>query len=368
MAGAVRKELTNADLRVNPEGVRSVLEDLEGLLARAEFAGFPQVLLKGESWAIGDPVAIRLFERLMDHGRRLGEFVSGRIYRGVTTGLNDAFVIDAPKRNELIEDDLRSAEIIKPWLRGRDVKRWKAEPHGLFVIFANRGIDIDMYPAVKEHLSWFRGRLEERATAHLHPWYELQQPQEGIYHEFVHPKVIFNRFVMSPTFAYDVTGSYHNDACYFAVPPSPAFAAIVNSSVAWWILCRLCTMLQNGYYQIFVQFLEQLPIPELSSETDQLLSAHVETLASGIEDSSIEAEIDTLVFESFGLSATERKLVLDNLGERREALGAEMPPDWRKLNALRATAGAWKDSIDGDKLIEDIYASRLIDTRPEPRL
>ena len=109
-------------------------------------------------------------------------------------------------------------------------------------------------------------------------------------------------------------------------------------------------MLQNGYFQIFIQFLEQLPIPQLSPEIDQRLSVHVETLASGIDDSSIEAEIDTLVFDAFGLSASERKLVLDWLGERRETLGVEMPTDWRKLNALQASAGAWKDSIDGERL------------------
>ena len=74
------------------------------------------------------------------------------------------------------------------------------------------------------------------------------------------------------------------------------------------------------------------------------------------------------MFDAYGLSASERKLVLDWLGERHEALGAEMPPDWRKLNALRAKAGAWRGSIDGEQLIKDIYASRLIDTRPEPRL
>lgn len=127
-------------------------------------------------------------------------------------------------------------------------------------------------------------------------------------------------------------------------------------------------MLQNGYFQIFIQFLEQLPIPHLSPEVEQRLARHVETLASGVNDSSLEAEIDTLVFDSFGLSASNRKIILDWLGERREALGAEMPEDWRKLNALHASAGAWKDSVDGDQLIQDIHASRDIHTRPVPEL
>ena len=368
LAGPVHRELSDAGLKVNTENVRSVLEDLDGLLARAEVRDFPQVMLKKDGWVLEDPAFVRLFERLMSQGTPLSKFVRRRIYRGVTTGLNEAFVIDQDKRDELIEEDARSADLIKPWLRGRDVKRWRADSSGLYIIFTNRGVDIDRYPAIEAHLRWFKGDLEKRATAHLHPWYELQQPQEGIYHEFIYPKIVFNRFVNSPTFAYDKSGSYHNDACYFAIPPSASTAAIVNSSVGWWLLSRLCTMLQNGYFQIFIQFLEQLPIPHLSPEIEQHLAERVETLASGINDSSLEAEIDTLVFDSFGLSASERKFILDWLGERREALGAEMPSGWRKLNALRATAGAWKDSVDGEQLKADIRVSRDIHTRPVPRL
>ena len=68
---------------------------------------------------------------------------------------------------------------------------------------------------------------------------------------------------------------------------------------------------------------------------------------------AVEREIDSIVFHVYGLSASEGKLVLDWLGERREALGAEMPPDWRKLNALRASAGAWKEgNVDADQLMQ----------------
>ena len=83
---------------------------------------------------------------------------------------------------------------------------------------------------------------------------------------------------------------------------------------------------------------------------------------------AIEREIDTIVFDTYRLAASERKLVLDWLGERREALGTEMIEDWRALNALQASAGTWKGSIDGDQLKRDIRASREIRTRPVPRL
>ena len=201
------------------------------------------------------------------------------------------------------------------------------------------------------------GNFPGRKPGSYH-WYELQDTPQPIIRELSNPKIIFNRFINSATFAYDTSGAYHNDACYFAIPPSPSLAAIVNSTVGWWLLSHLCTALQNGYIQVFVQFLERLPVPPLAEEIDNRLAGHVESLATVGEDARIEKDIDTLVFEAYGLSALERKLVLDWVGERREAFGAEMPPNWRKLNSLQASAGAWKGSIDGEQLKQDIRASR----------
>ncbi len=376
LAGPIRKAISEDNLKVNTESVRGVLEDLDGLLAKAEISPFPQVLLKRDGWVLEDPALTRLFERLMNQGKPLGEFVHGRIYYGVKTGLNKAFVIDQDKRDELIEDDPRSAELIKPWLRGRDIKRWKADWAGRYVIFTRRGVDIDEYPAIKDHLSWWRSELAPKAAAGQsdpgrkpgdYQWYEIQD-SIAYYHEFARPKIVFNHFINSASFAYDTSGAYHNNACSFAVPPGPSLAAIVNSSVGWWLLSHLCTPLQNGYMQVFVQFLEQLPVPSLPGEIDKRLAEYVETLATGVDAPDIEREIDTLVFEAYGLSPQERKLVLDWLGERREALGTEIPPDWRKINALQASAGAWKGNVDGEQLKRDIRASRDIRTRPVPRL
>ena len=376
LTGPVRKELSNANLKVNAESVRGVLEDLDGLLSRAAIRDFPQVLLKKNGWVLEDPALVRLFERLMNQGTPLGEFVKGSIYYGVKTGLNKAFVIDEARREALIEEDPRSAELIKPWLRGRDIKRWRADWAGLYVIFASHGVDIDRYPAIKEHLAWWRNELEPKTTSGQrgpgrkpgsYRWYEIQDTV-AYHHELSNPKIIFNRFISSATFAYDTSGAYHNDGCYFAIPPSPSLAAIVNSTVGWWLLSHLCTALQNGYIQVFIQFLERLPVPPLAEEIDNRLAGYVESLATVGEDARIEKDIDTLVFEAYGLSALERKAVLDWVGERREAFGAEMPLNWRKLNSLQASAGAWKGSIDGEQFKQDIRASRRLSTRPVPRL
>ena len=371
LAGPVRKTLSDDNLRVNTESVRGVLEDLDGLLARAEISDFPQVMLKKDSWVLEDPALVGLFERLMNQGKPLGDFVKGRIYYGVKTGLNEAFVIDQDKRDELMDEDPRSAELIKPWLRGRDIKRWKAHSPGLYVIFTSRGVDIEQYPAVREHLRWYQGGLEERATAHLHPWYELQQPQEGIYHEFAHPKIVWGNLAVESKFARDLTEAYISAPANLLIEPAPWLLAVMNSSLLNFLYPKL-TVARGGSFQEFkIGYIEPAPIiapdAEAQSELESLTSEILSLEDSPGQMEAIEREIDSIVFHVYGLSAPERKLVLDWLGERREALGAEMPQDWRKLNALRATAGAWRGNVDADELLRDIAASRMINTRPEPR-
>lgn len=390
----VRKELARAELKVTTENVRGVLEDLDGLLARSENTNYPQALLRRQGWVLQDPTLVRLFERLMSQGTPLGEFVQGRFYYGIKSGLNDAFVIDQDKRDELIGEDPRSEELIKPWLRGQDIKRWRPDWQERYVIAIQSSGDEDAdhpwtnakdeerarsmfrisYPAIHDHLSYFERYVDSKGkTRSLRErkdqgrfWWELRACT--YYQEFDQPKMIFRRFANAPAFAFDHSGAYHNDACYFAVSPSPSLTALVNSSVGWYLLSQLCTPLQNGYIQLFVQFLEQLPVPALPPDVERLLSQHVEALARGVRDAHLEQDIDTLAFDVYGLSSMERRLVLDWLGERREAYGAQMPADWRKLNALQASAGAWKVGVDGEQLKRDIRASREIRTRPVPQL
>ena len=372
LTGPVRKALSDDKVKVNAESVRGVLENLDGLLARAEISDFPQVMLKKDGWVLEDLVLVRLFERLMVQGTPLGEFAKGHLHMGVKTGFNEAFVIDQAKADELIGDDPRSGELIRPWLRGRDIKRWKADWAGLYIVFTNREVEIDQYPAIKDHLSWFRRDLERRATAHLHPWYELQQPQEGIYHEFTRHKIVWPEFARSVRFTFDPDGSYVNNKCYVIPVDNKWLLAVLNSNLSEFLLCQVTSSLLGKYMQLYYHYTIRLPIVTPEEDARAKLEALTnEILSLGDSPQQVEAierEINSIVFHVYGLTASERKLVLDWLGERRESLGAVMPPNWRALNALQASAGAWKDSIDGEQLKQDIRASRDIRTRPVPRL
>ena len=98
----------------------------------------------------------------MATGKPLREVVQGRIYRGVLTGLNEAFIINQVTRDRLVKEDPACMAIIKPVLRGEDLRSWYQEQEGRWLIFARRGIDINTYPSIKAYLQQFREQLEPR--------------------------------------------------------------------------------------------------------------------------------------------------------------------------------------------------------------
>ncbi len=326
----IRRTVAAAGQSVTTETVNRAIEGLPALLSQHAVSGYPRSMLGEDGWVLEDIALVRIFERLMNTGTPLGEFVEGRIYYGIKSGLNEAFVIDQSKRDELVTADPRSAELLKPWLRGRDIKRWRADWRGQWLLnipwHFPRHTDSSItgpsreaeavfqsrYPAVYEHLRSHKDALSERNKAETgirYEWYALQRWGASYHEEFAQPKIIFNRFISSPTFAWDASGFYHNDACYFAVPPTPSLAAIVNSQIGWWLLWHLCTMLQNGYFQVFVQFLERLPVPTMAEAIDHRLTELVFEATAGDATPALESEIDDLVAEAFGLTDRERTLI-----------------------------------------------------------
>ncbi len=309
LAVPIRRELSDRGIRVTPEKMNREMEHLPDILTRHGHADYRQSSFRPTGWVLEDPALIRLFERLMNKGTPLGEFVDGRIYRGVVTGLNQAFVIDQAKRDTLIAADPISAEIIKPWLRGRDIKRWTPDWAGLYIIFTNRGVDIDRYPAVREHLERFRPQLERRATAHLHPWYELQQPQEGIFAEFERPKIVWPDIARDLRFAFDPNGSHLGNTTYVMPINSMWLMAFMNSDLAEFLLCQITNALRGGFLRLFTQCTTRLPIVTPNPGLLRQLECIART---GVAGESVDTEtLNDMVYSLYGLSSSDTKLIND---------------------------------------------------------
>ncbi|UIE36935.1 Eco57I restriction-modification methylase domain-containing protein [Leptodesmis sichuanensis] len=108
------------------------LEQFETVVQTQSF-GMPQAELKAEGWQFADRTSLRLLEKLRQAGTPLGKYVNGRFYYGIKTGLNEAFVVDRATRDRLIAEHSSSAEVLKPFLRGRDVKRWVIDYADLYL-------------------------------------------------------------------------------------------------------------------------------------------------------------------------------------------------------------------------------------------
>ena len=112
-----------------------------GTIFQTQGFTMPQNALTAEGWRLASSGVLNLLEKLRSAGTPLGEYVKGRFYRGVVTGLNEAFVVDRETRDELIAEHPSSAEVLKPFLRGRDVKRWQLEDSWLCGLLNSRSIE-----------------------------------------------------------------------------------------------------------------------------------------------------------------------------------------------------------------------------------
>lgn len=248
--------------------------------------------LKPDGWRLEGPAGLRLLERLRLTGINLVDYVQGRLYRGIVTGHNDAFVVPRAIRDDLIAEHESSAEVLRPFLRGRDVKRWRVKPQDQWLLFipwhfplhedhsikgASREAEEafrQRYPAVYRHLSTHKPELVSRNKAETgvrYEWYALQRWGADYWREFEQPKVIVPAIEDEVSYAPDYLGYCGNDKTSIIIPPSVPFAlAILNSPVSWWITRMTFASKQGGYYEFKPMYFSQLPIPSATMEQQAL--------------------------------------------------------------------------------------------------
>lgn len=332
--------------------VRQVLEEQMGDILAKDCVRLPQQRLLQSGWRLEDGAVLDLYDKLLTlpNTQPLGTFAAGRMYYGIKTGLNEAFVIDDAKRRELIRQDPKSAELIKPWLRGKDVKRWQAEGAGLHLLAVQNSGDADCtqpwkhiperqeqtaedlfkqtYPAVWAHLKAWEAKLRPRADQGKF-WWELRAC--AYYSEFTQSKVIWPDIARTMRFSWDTQGSFLGNTAYFGVLPKWS-VGLLNSELVVFLLCQLTNSIRGGFIRLFTENVQHLPIRTPEKADQQRLEALVDAL-SGKEPEdrlALEAQLNDLVYEIYGLSATERDLIA-NWFERRSLTGAVEEDDEEAL-------------------------------------
>ena len=284
----------------------------------------PRARLSASTWRVENDALARLRDKIAKGRKTLGE-AYGAPMRGIVRGLNDAFIIDTPTRDRLVKADPKSAELLKPFLRGENVKRWRVEPEGLWLINTPKGkVDIDAYPAIRGWLLPFKPDLEKRATSQ--EWWELQQAQLAYQPKFEPAKIIYGHFAQQRIFAWDKMGFYSNDKTYFIPEASPGLLSLLNSRLNWWILTGLSPAVRDDWHELRVQYVEQLPIPDLAPDSRMRLAA----LGQACTDAARER---------FAIQSAVRRRILDLAPPERAKLTGKLN-DWHELDfaAFRAEA------------------------------
>jgi adenine-specific DNA-methyltransferase len=236
-------------------------------------------------WSFAKRDKETLFSKLQRHGDLLKNYCGGQICMGVKSGLTEAFVIDAAKRDELLMQNTEAAQIIKPLLNGRDVRRYQIEYQNIFLIYTHHGINIKKYPAVEAHLRRFKQRLEKRATKQA--WYELQQPQFRFAPLMEGAKIIFPDIATTPRFALDETGFYSSNTTYFIPRRDLYLLALLNSRLGHFYFSFVCAGLEGKtetYLRFFGQYLDGFPVRTInfSDKADCACHNRMVALVEGI--------------------------------------------------------------------------------------
>jgi len=233
------------------------------------------------------------------------------------TGYNEAFIIDGNKKEALIEIDPKSEEIIRPILRGRDIKRYGYDYADLWLINSHNGvketgvkrINIDDYPAVKQHLDLFYSDLEKRADKGDTP-YNLRNC--AYMEDFNKQKIVWGNLNLGATYSLAEPGMFINAPCSLITPSEKYLLAILNSKAADYYIRSLGVTRNGGYFEYKPMFIEKLPIPVLSEQNKKTLNDLVDriTLTTSIsQKKKYEEEIDSYVFDLYALSKEDIELL-----------------------------------------------------------
>lgn len=321
---------------------------LEAAVAKAIYR-LPRAHFTSESWPLEPPAVVALLQKIRAAGTPLSEMPGVSFFRGVTTGFNKAFVIDTATRDRLVGADPKATEIVKPYVRGQDLDRWRGRWAGLWLIFPRRGINITDYPSVLEHLEGFRSELEPKPDdwepefegqkwpgrkEGSYAWYEIQDSVE-YFPVFEGPKIVYQAIQFHPRYCLDTTGAFTSNKTFVIGGATDALAGILNSPLMWWFSWRHFVHMKDEALSNDGFKMNTLPISAQAFADGRILSAAAELGAKTAAVCSQSVVIADWLKQEFGIQKISNALKRpENLDSDSfvAAVRASMPKK-RKLTA-----------------------------------
>ena len=259
-----------------------------------------------DSWVILSPIEQSIKRKIESVGTPLKDW-DIQINYGIKTGFNDAFIINTEKRNEILdncsseEERTKTAELIRPILRGRDIKRYGYDWANLWLINTHNGIkgikpriDINDYPAVKAHLDQYWDKISKRADKGDTP-YNLRNC--AYWDDFLLPKLIYPETTQGAFFAYDETGLFLDKTCFMMISKHARYLqATLSSQLFEFAYKRIFSSVELGQhgFQYNKHALIKLPVKKFNESDSVAYSDEFFYNYYGITNEEIEYIINTI--------------------------------------------------------------------------
>ena len=296
--------------------------DFERLVSAAE-ESFDFTTFTDDTWVISSQKEKNLLARLGKDFQTLKDTINGEAYRGVLSGLSEAFLIDSETTNMLIKNDT-AKERLHPFLQGRDLKPYAPIVANSSLILFERGCTRELYAAENEETGWLsiaehyptiaqwlepfadKGR---KRTDKGEYWWELRACD--YYPMFTRPKIMYQAFQVKPCFVFDEGGTYCNNSIWFIPTENKALLALLNSRIGWWLITKFCTQIQNGY-QLIWKYFGKIPVPNLN-DAEELKALADRMLALNKDLQEKRARFLRRVTENLGVKITGALETFDTL-------------------------------------------------------
>jgi hypothetical protein len=337
--------------RVNSLAIR----DLGRHVAAHNFT-IPHDRLSPEAWALKSDEEAAVFAKLLQAGSPLGDYVQRKFFRGLLTGLNEAFELSPQQRAQILRASPQSTPLIKPFLGGQDIRRYLVEDDGRHLIVIPAGWTCQQmikvkdnsgdysereawnwlareHPAIADHLRSFTEPLRKRQDQGDY-WWELRSCD--YYQYFDAPKIIFPDICKAPRFHLDRTGIYLANTAYCLGTGDLYLLGILNSRLFWFAISNISIPfgIRAGKYRyrLIYQYMEKVPIRQINAAdptdtsrrdqvaklAEQMLALHQrlsaaktpqEKTALERQIAATDTQIDRLVYDLYGLTEMEIKIV-----------------------------------------------------------
>ena len=289
-----------------------------------------------KSWVASSGIEAQIKAKIEANGIPLKEW-NVKIFRGVLTGFNEAFIINSKTKDELIAKSPKSAEIIRPILRGRDIQKYKPNWAELYLIHVPWHFPLHKdasiagastkaeeefkkrYPAIYNHLLKYKSELSKRnktETGIRYEWYALQRWGANYMEDFFRPKIIWKRIGSVLRFSYDESAVFCLDSTCFAVGEDIKFlVGYLNSIVSKRELLNNAPKTGTGDVITSVQNLEPLKVPNANDmqkrEVSNLVEKCISILSNNLESdiSDIERKIDDIIYKLFDFTKEEVEFI-----------------------------------------------------------